>query len=209
MPLLRELRENDPENFKNYLQMDNSTFEYILNLIRPYIQKQDTVMRECITAEERLAATLRFLTTGRSLQDLKFSTSISAPVLCHIIPETYWAIFSALKKKFLKFPESKEDWLHIAKEFEEKWNFINCGGALDGKHIRIVQPRNTGAQYYNYKHFYSIVLMALVNANYELIFIDVGKNGRISDGGVIECTEFYKRLQSNLLKSSHSRGNET
>lgn len=98
-----------------------------------------------------------------------------------------------------QFPESKEDWLHIAKEFEEKWNFINCGGALDDKHIRIVQPRNTGAQYYNYKHFYSIVLMALVNPNYEFIFIDVGKNGRISDGGVIECTEFYKRLQSDRL----------
>lgn len=102
MPLLRELRENESENFKNYLRMDNSTFEYILNLIRPYIQKQDTVMRECITAEERLAATLRFLTIARSLQDLKFSTSISAPALCHIIPETCWAIFSELKKKFLK-----------------------------------------------------------------------------------------------------------
>jgi hypothetical protein len=60
MPLLRELRENDPEDFKNYLQMDNSTFEYILNIISPYISKKDTVMRKCITAEERLAATIRF-----------------------------------------------------------------------------------------------------------------------------------------------------
>lgn len=100
MPLLKELRENDPEDFKNYLRMDNSTFEYILNLIRPYVQKQNTVMRKCITAEERWAATLRFLTTGRSLQDLKFSTSISALFLCHIIPETCWAIFSALKEVF-------------------------------------------------------------------------------------------------------------
>ncbi|KAL6421225.1 hypothetical protein ACFW04_013649 [Cataglyphis niger] len=41
--------------------------------------------------------------------------------------------------------------------------------------------------------------MALVKTNYEFIFIDVGKNGRISDGGIIECTEFYKRLKSDRL----------
>jgi hypothetical protein len=102
MPLLRELRENEPDDFKNYLRMDNLTFEYILNLVSPYISKQDTVMRKCITAEERLAASLRFLATGRSLQDLKFSTSISAPALCRIIPETCWAIYTALKEDFLK-----------------------------------------------------------------------------------------------------------
>jgi len=98
-----------------------------------------------------------------------------------------------------QFPKSKEEWLEIAEQFEKKWNFINCGRALDGKHIRIIQPANTEAQYYNYKHFYSIVLMALVNADHEFIFIDVGKNGRISDGGIIEYTEFYKRLTSGLL----------
>jgi len=98
-----------------------------------------------------------------------------------------------------QFTESKEEWLEIAERFEKKWNFINCGGALDGKHIRIFQPANTGAQYYNYRHFYSMVLMALVNADHEFIFIYVGKNGRISDGGIIEYTEFYKRLTSGLL----------
>jgi hemerythrin len=51
VPILRELRENDPEDFKNYLRMDNSTFEYILKLISPHISKQDRVMRKCITAE--------------------------------------------------------------------------------------------------------------------------------------------------------------
>ena len=97
MPLLRELRDNDPEDYKNYLRMDKIIFQYILNLVSPYIAKQNTVIRPCITAEEHLAATLRFLATGRSLQDLKFSTCISASALCHIIPETCWAIYTALK----------------------------------------------------------------------------------------------------------------
>lgn len=76
---------------------------------------------------------------------------------------------------------------------------MNCGGALDGKHIRIVPPPGSGALYYNYKHFYSVILMALVDANYEFVYIDIGKQGRMSDGGVLEWTSFYRNLQQNKL----------
>lgn len=100
-----------------------------------------------------------------------------------------------LKEKFcLQFPSTKQNWFYIASGFKNKWQFINCGGALDGKHIRVVPPPHTGAQYYNYKNFYSIVLMALVDSNYEFIFVDCGKNGRLSDGGVIVNTKFYQEL---------------
>ena len=37
--------------------------------------------------------------------------------------------------------------------------------------------------------------MALVDSNYEFIFVDVGKNGRVSDGGVLEHTEFMRRFK--------------
>lgn len=78
--------------------------------------------------------------------------------------------------------------------------FPNCGGAIDGKHIRITCPADTGALYYNYKNFYSVVLMAIVNANYEFIFADVGKNGRNSDGGVFEYTSFWRMLTNDGLR---------
>jgi len=84
--------------------------------------------------------------------------------------------------------------------FCDRWQFVNCGGSMDGKHIRIFQPHGTGAQFYNYKGFYSVVLMAIVNSNYEFIYVDVGKNGRLSDGGVIEFTKFYEDLKKGKLQ---------
>lgn len=41
--------------------------------------------------------------------------------------------------------------------------------------------------------------MALVNADYEFIYVNVGCNGRVSDGGVIEYTKFYDKLMEKKL----------
>lgn len=54
---------------------------------------------------------------------------------------------------------------------------------------------NSGAFYYNYKRFFSIVMMAVVNANYEFLYLDMGKNRWHSDGSV-KHMEFYRRLQN-------------
>lgn len=70
---------------------------------------------------------------------------------------------------------------------------------MDGKHITIQAPFNTGTEYYNYKSTFSIVLFAVVDANYNFIFVDAGCQGRISDGGVFQNCQLNKRLISNSL----------
>lgn len=93
----------------------------------------------------------------------------------------------------LQFPKTEEEWRIIAREFEQKWNFPHCLGAIDGKHVEIVPPSNSGSFYYNYKHRHSMVLLAIVNAKYRLLLVDFGTNGRVSDGGVLLNTKFYEK----------------
>ncbi|KAI8116929.1 putative nuclease HARBI1 [Lucilia cuprina] len=71
--------------------------------------------------------------------------------------------------------------------------------ATDGKHIKIKHPPGTGSLYYNYKGTYSIVLMAIANARKEFIMIDIGCNGRVSDGGVLFYSKFWEKLQQGRL----------
>ena len=80
------------------------------------------------------------------------------------------------------------------------WQFPNCIGAADGKHIAIIHPYNSGSEFYNYKGFFSIVLLAIVDYDYKFIFADVGCQGRISDGGVYRNSFFYRATQENLLE---------
>jgi hypothetical protein len=51
----------------------------------------------------------------------------------------------------------------------------------------------------NYKNAFSIVLFTLVDANYNLMFVDAGCQGRISDSGVFTNTELYKTLETKTL----------
>ena len=99
----------------------------------------------------------------------------------------------------LQVPQSEKDWKEIANEFAERWNFSNCIGAMDGKHIAIRPPPNTGSYYFNYKGFFSIVLLAVVDADYQFTYIDVGCNGRISDGGVFKNCSLNRALEENTL----------
>lgn len=100
----------------------------------------------------------------------------------------------------LQLAKTSDEWKYIANEFEKRWNFPHCIGALDGKHVNIKKPPHTGSFYFNYKNKFSIVLMALVNANYEFLMVDVGINGRISDGGVIRYTSFGQKLYEQSLQ---------
>ncbi|CAH1366023.1 unnamed protein product, partial [Tenebrio molitor] len=96
-------------------------------------------LRTAITAEERLAITIRFLATGRSYEDLTFSALISPQALGKILPETIVAevcdvIWQRLQPTYMPQPTA-EIWEKAISGFPEKWHFPNCIESIDGKHV--------------------------------------------------------------------------
>lgn len=88
--------------------------------------------------------------------------------------------------------------MNVSRTFE-KWNFPHCIGAVDGKHVVMVAPPNSGSIFYNYKHTHSIVLMGICDGDLKFIYIDAGVNGRVSDGGVFQNCSFAKALANGSL----------
>jgi hypothetical protein len=80
---------------------------------------------------------------------------------------------SVWRSVFLEAP-TEEEWLDIAAGFKRDANFPHCVGAIDGKHIRIIKPSNTGSFYYNYKNYFSLVLLAVCDSNYMFRAVDIG-----------------------------------
>ena len=95
---------------------------------------------------------------------------------------------------FIKQPESTAEWRNIARECEKYWNFPNCVGTIDGKHVSIQCPARGGSMYFNYKKFHSIVLLAVLNAQYEFSMFDIGDYGRLSDSSVYAASYLGKAI---------------
>ena len=83
--------------------------------------------------------------------------------------------------------------------FTARWNFHHCLGALDGKHIAIRKPDNA-PDYRNYKGFYSIILLAMCDANYRFRYIEVGDPGGSSDAGLYNVSPLKEAFRRGKKK---------
>ncbi len=198
--LVRELELFDKEYFFKMFRMSPQKFERLLSWIAPSILKS-ALRRSVASPAERLCVTLRYLCAGDAQITLATCYRMSPAVVGRVVKETAEVIWNNLKdRKFIDPPTHPQNWLEISNEFSNKWNFPHCLGAIDGKHVVIQAPPRCGSLYFNYKKTHSIVLLAVCNANYEFILVDVGDNGRQSDGGVYTNSTIGYAIDNNLLR---------
>ena len=194
--LMRELADEDPVLYKNFLRIDEATFNEIVDRVRPLIEKQTTWWREPLDVGLRVALTLRFLATGETYASLGYAFRVASNTLCEVIPETCRAITAVYGDEVMQMPDTPEGWKEVAKGFEERWNFPHAIGAIDGKHIRIRNPPHSGSQYFNYKRFFSVVMLAVVDSDYKFMYVDVGAVGAESDAGIFAQSQLASLLEN-------------
>ncbi|XP_068232148.1 uncharacterized protein [Palaemon carinicauda] len=113
-------------------------------------------MREPLQVGLKLAATLCFLVTGNSYQSLHYSFTVEASTICKFIPRVCKTIITVYKDEVLHCPKAEVDLKEVAARFSSRWNHHNCLG---------------------------IVLMAVAYATYKFLYVDVGAEGGVLDGG--------------------------
>ena len=199
--LMDKLRLHDVQAFKNFTRMDPDFFFHLLEKLRPNITKKDTNYRKAIPPALRLALTLRYYASGDSYMSLRYNWLVAHNTVSKIIREVSKAIIQVygIEEQVIMPPMTTEGWLAVERKFSRRWNFHHTLGALDGKHIPIRKPGKSGSLYYNYKGFFSIVLLALVDGNYKFLWVDVGSNGAASDAQVFNSGELKEMIQEGLL----------
>nr|CAI5839119.1 unnamed protein product [Callosobruchus analis] len=189
----------DNERFHMYFRVTKTQFEEIHEFIQSDIHKKDTTFRRAISTKERLAICLRFLATGSSFRSLGFNYRMGFSTVREIVQDVCDAIWKKMGPIHMPKPTTAM-WEESENGFRNYWNFPNCCGALDGKHVIITCPINSGSNYWNYKGTNSIVLLALVDPKYRFLVIDVGSYGKNSDGGIFENSILGKLIQDGKLK---------
>ncbi len=197
---MSELRDEDVPGFRNFVRVDPPMFREMLLRLGPRIEKQVTKMRRPLDLGLKLAIKLRYLATGDSYRSLEYNFRVSHITISGIIYDVCEAIFGEYADEVVSCPTTVAEFRPVARMFGDRWQFHHAIGALDGKHVAIQCPKNGGSLYFNYKKFHSKILMALVDADYKFLWVDVGAKGSASDAQVFNDSQLKEVIEDGTMK---------
>lgn len=197
--LMRELTLENEGDFKNLMRVEPAMFRELLERLRPRIESIPNNYRKPLDPGLKLALTLRHLATGEDYHSLRFQWRCAHNTISKVVRQVTRAIIEEFASEVVKCPDTPEAWKEVADKFGDRWNFPHALGALDGKHICIRKPTSSGSYYYNYKHFFSIIMLALVDADYKFLWVDIGANGACSDCQVFNISELKAKIDDDSI----------
>ncbi|XP_075721454.1 uncharacterized protein LOC142764804 isoform X2 [Rhipicephalus microplus] len=116
-----------------------------------------------------------------------------------IVSEVCQAIWDVLGPIYVALPSTQNEWSKVASDFKEKWDMSHCLGAIDGKHVIVECPANSGSRDRNYKGSFSKSLMEISDANYSFLYVEIGHNGSESDGGIFNRSKLQPLVPNGTL----------
>jgi hypothetical protein len=134
---------------------------------------------------------------GQQFRGIKFSVYEGKRSISGIIADTTPAIRTTLQLLFLPAP-NKSKWKHVAERYLDLWNLPNCIGSLDGKHICTKCFPKTVSLYFNYKGYFSVMLLSYADADALFTTVHVGDVGKNSDGSVFRASTRLTNLSTTL-----------
>ena len=193
----------DDIRFKRNLRVSRATFLYILNHIREDIEK-DTLTEIPLSPELRLGICLYRLGRGDYLHTISELSGYGISTVCTVVLEVSKAIVNQLWEASVSkhFPKTEEEFKECMITFDEEWQFPCCFGAVDGCHLPIKCPDGgleACKEYHNFKNFYSIVLIAIVDAKYRFIWASCGFPGNNHDSVIFQSTNLYEQVTEHSL----------
>ena len=193
------------KRFKKTFRLSKATFSYILHEIHADIQRQRPgrwgFIEDPISPACRLGITLYRLARGDYYYTISEMTGFGVATVCNITIEVSQAIIKNLRKEAVadKFPSTLADFKESALDMEELWQFPLAFSALDGCHIPIKMPgggAESAKEYHNFKNFYSVVLMSLVDSHYRFIW---GSCGLPGNSIIFQSTDLWNSIQEGCI----------
>ena len=164
-------------------RMDSTTFNAIVRLYGGYFEKRDTRLRSCVPAHKRLAITLDWLASGAPLRSIAGKYDVGKATAGAITVSVVRALWRHMVPVEVRIPSAGE-MQNVIADFESLCWLPGCAGALDGTFMHISRPKKWGDAYYCYKKFYSILILALVDAHGFFRYVNSGEAGSMGDAFV-------------------------
>ena len=196
---MAELYATDIPGFTNYMRMTPKFFEMIKSRLESRLASQAINYRAPISVGETSTLTIRYLATGEPYTSLSCQFRVGRSTISKFLSEVCRAIQDEFTREYLRCPTTPDVWKELKREFMFRWNVPHALGALDGKHVALKKPKNTGALYHNYKGFFSIVMLVLLDGQYKFRWVDAGTVGSCSDAQIFNASQLKRRIEDGRI----------
>ena len=92
--------------FKREFRVSPEMFEFILQLVNRSMFRDNTILREAISIEKRVAIAMWRLSTGNSYRTIAKVFSVSPPSVNKIVLE-FCTVLDMMGESFIKFPDNE------------------------------------------------------------------------------------------------------
>ncbi|CAG5083706.1 Similar to At3g55350: Protein ALP1-like (Arabidopsis thaliana) [Cotesia congregata] len=175
------------KEFKSHFRLCRSTFNFILNTIKPSLTRKISGSpmippeKQLLIAIWKMATPDSYRYNEKILLKFQFCRSVIKLTLVEIAPH------------LITWPEN-EKFEEISNQFEATSGFPKVIGAIDGTHINIPTPRKHPESYVNRKGHHSIQLQAVCDAQSKFIHCCAGNVGSVHDARVFRLSEVHGYL---------------
>ncbi|XP_026090023.1 putative nuclease HARBI1 [Carassius auratus] len=161
--------------------------------------ERETMRSHAIPVPLQVLTTLGFLATGSFQRELADRSGISQSSLSRAMP-VVWDGIIRMSARYIRFPYDAFDQPNIKMQFAAIAGFPNVIGAIDCTHIAIKAPSEEEFAYVNRKHFHSINVQIICDAQMRLTNIVARWPGSTHDSYILTNSMVGMRLQAGRVR---------
>ncbi|XP_077531229.1 uncharacterized protein LOC144143334 [Haemaphysalis longicornis] len=188
------------QHFKEAFRVIPVTFRYLVESCRSSLERQTTVMKDPISVEKRVAVGLYRLCSTAEDRTIAHLFGIGRSTVNVLFREFCAVVITILEDDWVGMVPPDGMAAHM-REFHAVTGFPKAVGALDGCHFPVSPPKESATDYYNYKGWYSMILLALVDHRYRFRYVNVGSPGGCHDAGVYGASNLCRTVGSEDFSS--------
>ena len=197
------------KQFKESFRMQRGTYQQLVDQLRPYLQKENTVLRFSIPVEKRIGCALYLLGSTCELRTAAHLFGIGKSTAAYILHDFCEVLVHLHFTRVIKFPSTLQEIELTTNAFLENHGYPMCLGAVDGTHIRIQAPIGAETDYFNFKKYHSVIMLAVVDAHLKFTYVNVGAPGRCNDASVYSRSTLMEILQLPIYAQHNLNINNT
>ncbi|XP_018404866.1 PREDICTED: putative nuclease HARBI1 [Cyphomyrmex costatus] len=190
------------KQFKQHFRMSRNTFYFLLNLLKPYLQTEES--GPVISPEKQLYIALYVLGTPDSYRSIVTKFDVGNATAWRAVKRVVKGL-CYFRNYFIHWPTFEEAEI-TSRYIQRKYNFPGVIGMVDGTHITIAAPKDNALAYINRKGHHSLQLQVVCNEKKEFIHCYAGMPGSVHDMRVFKYSGLQQKCNDNFFYNKHLIG---